>query len=132
MTHASIVDLNADFVGFGGSNLNVLDREVLSSLPGNGGLCTRRSDVDRKLVEISDPHLAGNGLSKNFQLSALPFCFVSLLGAAHTFPTVSAGILYSYVQIRNMSIRRERNRRMNREVEGSKSVYDVPKVGFLL
>jgi hypothetical protein len=67
MTHASIVDLNADFVGFRGGNLDILDRKVLAGLPGNGSLCTKRSDADRELVEMSDPHLAGNGLSKNSQ-----------------------------------------------------------------
>lgn len=33
-----VVDLNADFVGFGGSDLDVFDGEVLASLPGDGGL----------------------------------------------------------------------------------------------
>lgn len=33
-----VVNLDADFVGFGSSNLDVLDAEVLASLPGDGSL----------------------------------------------------------------------------------------------
>ena len=33
-----VVDLNADLVGPGGSDLDILDGEVLASFPGNGGL----------------------------------------------------------------------------------------------
>lgn len=35
---AGVVDLDADLVGLGGSNLNVLDGEVLAGLPGDGSL----------------------------------------------------------------------------------------------
>lgn len=38
MTDTSVVDLDADFVGFGGRNLDVLNHKVLASLPGNCGL----------------------------------------------------------------------------------------------
>lgn len=34
----SVVDLDTDFVGFGGSNLDVFDAKVLASLPGDGSL----------------------------------------------------------------------------------------------
>ena len=33
-----VVDLNADLVGPGGSDLDILNGEVLASFPGNGGL----------------------------------------------------------------------------------------------
>ena len=33
-----VVDLNADLMGLWGSNLDILDREVLAGFPGNGSL----------------------------------------------------------------------------------------------
>lgn len=38
MADAGVVDLDADFMGLGHTNLDILDAEVLSSLPGNSGL----------------------------------------------------------------------------------------------
>lgn len=38
MADTGVVDLNADFVGFRWSNLDVFDGEVLAGLPGDGGL----------------------------------------------------------------------------------------------
>ena len=38
MADTGVVDLDADLVGLGGSNLNILDGEVLAGFPGNGGL----------------------------------------------------------------------------------------------
>lgn len=38
MAHTGIVDLNADFVGSGHANLDVLDGEVLAGFPGDSGL----------------------------------------------------------------------------------------------
>jgi len=38
MADTGVVDLNADLASLGGSNLNVLDAEVLACLPGDGGL----------------------------------------------------------------------------------------------
>lgn len=39
MAHAGVVDLDADFVGLGHANLDVLDGEVLAGFPGDSGLC---------------------------------------------------------------------------------------------
>lgn len=38
VAHTGVVDLDADFVGTGHANLNVLDGEVLAGFPGNSGL----------------------------------------------------------------------------------------------
>lgn len=38
MADTSVVDLDADFVGFGRSNFDVLNHKVLASLPGDCGL----------------------------------------------------------------------------------------------
>lgn len=38
VAHTSVVDLNTDLVGFGGSDLDVLNGEVLAGLPGDSGL----------------------------------------------------------------------------------------------
>jgi hypothetical protein len=38
MANARVVDLNADFVGLGWRNLDVLNGKVLASLPSNGRL----------------------------------------------------------------------------------------------
>lgn len=38
MANTCVVNLNADLVSLGGGDLDVLDGEVLASLPGNGSL----------------------------------------------------------------------------------------------
>jgi hypothetical protein len=38
VANTSVVDLNSDLVGLGGSNLDILNGERLAGLPGNGGL----------------------------------------------------------------------------------------------
>ena len=38
MANTSVVNLNADLMGLGGSHLDVLNGEVLAGLPGDGGL----------------------------------------------------------------------------------------------
>lgn len=38
VANASVVNLDADLVGLGGSNLDVLNREALAGFPGNGSL----------------------------------------------------------------------------------------------
>lgn len=38
MADTSVVDLNADFVGLWWSDLDVLNGEIFTGLPGNGGL----------------------------------------------------------------------------------------------
>lgn len=45
MADTSVVDLNADFVGLWGRNLDILDGEVFASLPRNGGLLFMLSAV---------------------------------------------------------------------------------------
>ena len=44
----SVVDLNADFVSLGGSDLDVLNGEGLAGSPGNGGLEDGQSDCEGK------------------------------------------------------------------------------------
>lgn len=51
MADTGVVYLNADFVGFRGSDLDVLDGEVFASLPGHSGL-----------VAMSDIRDGGTGL----------------------------------------------------------------------
>jgi hypothetical protein len=41
-----VVDLDADLVGLGGSDLDVLDAEVLAGLPGDGGLAGDGLEVE--------------------------------------------------------------------------------------
>ena len=38
VTNTGVVDLNAHLVGSGGGNLDILDGERLTGLPGDGGL----------------------------------------------------------------------------------------------
>ena len=38
MAHAGVVDLNADFVGLGDADLDILNGEVLAGFPGDSGL----------------------------------------------------------------------------------------------
>lgn len=38
VANTSVVDLDSDLVGLGGSNLNILNGERLAGLPGDGGL----------------------------------------------------------------------------------------------
>lgn len=38
VANTGVVDLDTDFVGFGGSDLDVLDAKVLAGLPGDGSL----------------------------------------------------------------------------------------------
>ena len=38
MADTSVMNLDADFVGLGRSNLDILDAQRLASLPGDGGL----------------------------------------------------------------------------------------------
>lgn len=40
MADTGVIDLDADLMGLGHTDLDVLDAEVLASLPGNGGLST--------------------------------------------------------------------------------------------
>lgn len=40
VANTCVVDLDTDFVGFRRGDLNVLDGQVLASLPGNGGLAS--------------------------------------------------------------------------------------------
>jgi hypothetical protein len=68
---AGVVDLNADLVGLGGSDLDVLDGELLSGLPGNGSL--HKVGLMGKYVGVvtalGAAHLAGNGLGKKHPLA---------------------------------------------------------------
>jgi hypothetical protein len=41
----SVVNLNADLVGLGGSDLDVLDGERLAGSPGNGSLKNKNSSI---------------------------------------------------------------------------------------
>lgn len=47
MTDTSVIDLNADLVGLGGSNLDILNGELLASFPRDGGLVVLSAVVPR-------------------------------------------------------------------------------------
>jgi hypothetical protein len=42
----SVVNLNADLVGLGGSDLDILDGERLAGSPGNGSLNNKTAQLD--------------------------------------------------------------------------------------
>jgi hypothetical protein len=86
MADTRVMNLNADLVGLGWCDLDVLDAEVLASFPGDGGL----SSVSRKLQARSDSstYLAGDGLPS----TSVSFVEMTFL-AALTLPTVSADMI---------------------------------------
>lgn len=87
MADAGVVYLNADFVGFWGSDLDVFDREVFTSLPGHSGL-----------VAMSDIRDGGTGvyLACDSLMKALSAWLHFEDCLQLTFPSVSDGILSSF------------------------------------
>lgn len=51
MADTCVVDLDTDFVGLWGSDLNVFNGQVLAGLPGDGGLAS--DGLDRKHLAVS-------------------------------------------------------------------------------
>lgn len=96
---ASVEDLNADFVGFGRSNLDVFDGKVFAGLPGNGSLQSNQRLIrgGRSPKALEGIYLAGDGLVHTVVSVALR---LSQWDDALTFPAVEAGI------VKNLSVRK--------------------------
>jgi len=55
MADTSVIDLDADFMSFGGSDLNVLDGKVLASFPGNCCLYESVSHCNKLIIFFAMP-----------------------------------------------------------------------------
>ena len=53
----SVVDLNADLVSLGGRDLNILNAELLASLPGDGGLAGDGLGQSVFLLPLTNPSM---------------------------------------------------------------------------
>lgn len=57
MADTSVVDLDADLVGLGRSNLDVLDAQRLAGLPGDGGLAGDGLENEKPISAQTPPRL---------------------------------------------------------------------------
>ena len=76
MADTSVVYLNADFVGFGGSDFDVLNGEVFASLPGHSSLVVVSDGGNESATGM---YLARDGLVGSLSVSV----FIQRSGAAY-------------------------------------------------
>lgn len=90
MTNSGVVNFNANFVCFRRGDLNVFDRKVFASFPGDGGLDHIRFWL-YLLRERFSAHLASDGLLMHM-MSADDHRILRRLRSILAFPAVSAGM----------------------------------------